>query len=513
MATLTTATSLLLSLVAAATHPAATADDWESLSLPALCATPPAAIAAPSPPDGTHLLFGRRDDDADPLPGPALPLGTLLELVEEDARRAGDPIAVLRPAPPVLVRGSDAARDRVRGAFAELDAAGRARAIEVAVRLTARGAGPSGTDATREYAAALQPGQRGVFGERESAAFLADFEVEVANASFAAAPVVGQALHGDVVELRAWRLEGGQAVFVAGRLDLVELVGIERQSTGEPDLGALDRPTVAKVQLDFSGRVPSDGPLTIEIDGAPLSRPAWTLRVDARTTPDPRGRWRVADTTLLEAERSSAPLPSPGAGLEGRLAPRPSAVLHEALNASTIWAQAEAGLGADGARGPRPLLAYAPGILLAPADIPAWDELDALLAAAEASRTTTREVRVTHGEFTARFPIAEGHDARVLVGHETVRLVDFDVEIASEAYLGAPRLRRVTDGFALQGALVGGAATLDWWVAGSGEADEAGRAETGHGRIELLRRRLRAGSAHARADAGPLEFSIPGLEP
>ena len=516
--------ALLLGLLQAASGSSAdAAREWAEFPVPALSSEPSGGLELLPLRDGVHVVL---NDDRDErrtgasaagslqsgAGGHRLPLSLLTELLEDDARRRGETLRVLRPAPPLIATGDAAALARARATCAALDEAARRQEIRLAVWLVpaaggssgvlAPGTGPSGPP---QHVATVRSGEAARFGERVEQAFLATYRADVAADSEVADPVFGSARTGRTLHLTAWRVEGGRALLVEGFLDLAELAALDPYDTGSPDLGLIQRPTVRSVQVRFGGRVESGGRLAVAIEGAPLAAPAWTVVVEARTDPDePRHDqpWRVVDVALLESPMRSLELPSPGLGpSSGGLVDLPGTTL-EPLGALSIWGQVQAA-SAD-RRGPLPQGHALPGLLIAPAaERGFWERAEALIAAAERARVATGLLEVRAGSLRVALPVYAGLSARVLVGEERTWIVDYEPQIAPEAWLAAPDVRRSFDGVLVQGRLDGGAFPLSWWRTSTRVPAALEPRDTTHGRLEPVRRSFRGDRARVRTGAEP----------
>jgi hypothetical protein len=236
----------------------------------------------------------------------------------------------------------------------------------------------------------------------------------------------------------------------------------------------------------------------VTLRGTPLEAADRTLWIEARTTADPvpdepgvGGAWRAVDLALLGTRVVDLPMPAPGSGLE-HLADLDGdlTVLAEAFPASAV---AQAGEMARSSRG-RPLPVWTEGYLLVPAgDGELWDGVRAVVDAVEQERTRTGRALVRHGALEVTLPVTAGFPARVLVGRERTRLVDFDTFVAQESWMPAPRVEPCFDGLALQMRLGGDALVGSAWISASAEERLLDRSETRVGDLQLLSRSFRGG--------------------
>lgn len=496
--------------------------DWQSLRVPSLCVEPLTGARLPRLLTGTHLwLPDDEPEAAGAPPAPAhLPLAALVGLIQEETRRKSWTVSLHPSTPPLLARGAKASVDELAALLDELDRAGRALDIDLTAWITP-GAAAVGTHVTREVldksVAGASPwassrsrsGDQVVLGERRSKAFVATYSVEVATDSGVAAPVVGQLLTGRTLHVRACRVRGGTRVHVEGFLDFAEDRGMRVLDTGSPDLGLVQEPRVACVQIGFSGVVDSGGALVVSVTGSPLEGKDFTLWLSASTAPDPKGTaWRALDLALLETRQMDLPLVSPGAGLAA-LAPEDALpALAEALPSSAVAQAAEGARSGSSLPGRgRPLVAWSPGLLLAPAsDDAAWREMDTLVAAGESARLAEVDVAIEAGPLRASVPSCVSMPLRVLIGEETSILCDYDVQIAPETWMPGPHVERALDGLVLQGSAFGAGVRLFAWEARAAEPEELSRQELQLGRLQLTRRTFRSSRGYVLAGAPAREL-------
>ncbi len=464
-------------------------DGWSELPIPAIARPSPSAQGPRAGRSASHIeLEPARPQAFGSASAFHLPLPNLIELVEADARSAGHALRFLRTAPPLLARGSEQALERARATLADLDRAGRRQRLRLHLRLASAG-GESPLERTFD----LCSGETATLGTEESRAFLAGFEVDVASGGGTADPTVGLITTGPTVEVSAWRTPLGGDVFVAGILDLSELLSLELVDTGSPDLGRIEHPHVRSAEIRFSGLVANGERLSVAVRGAPLARADWDLAIEVETEPDAVGAWRIVDLAWLENELPESSLPQPGAGLALRPEGVPERGGPEPLPAAVLWGELEASLSARSAD--RPVFAFVPGIVAAPtSEERVWGELDRLLEASTRARSSTRTVRVQRDSFSASFPTAEGVPFRVLVGEERTELVDYHTELAPEFWMASPEVARVFDGLLVQGRMQRNEVSATWWRSTSEASRALTRGETLHGRLDLVHRTLTSGT-------------------
>lgn len=503
---------------------------WRALSLPGLCRAAPRVLSTPRLVQGTHLIVAGPDLDGGEALAPeariAVPM--FAAWLGEEARRQGWSLQVHPTSPPLLVRGPTPSLDGAAGLCAELERASRALEIELACWLvrgpdtSAPGAAAPGSAAagsTPWARARVLSGEEVLLGERASRSYVHGYSVEVAADSGVAAPMIGRALSGEVVHLRAMRVRGGAAVHVEGLLDLARLASVETFEISATDLGSVEQPRLETLQVAFAGTVENEKSLRIAWKGiAGLGDLAeGSLWIVPRCERDPEGteagRWRVLDTALLEAAPWELPLAVPGAQLDASADPGVDEGDWTAFSSAQLVKEAEAQK-TSSTRG-RPAFVGGRGVVLGPRqDADGWAAILDLVGAFERLRTTGGEITVRQGAAEVRFSAAHGVRWRVLCGQETSAVVDFDVEIAPETWMPGPRVERRIDGFFAQGRLVADGASYSAWSTATTDARVVERDRLPLGRLELSRRTVRQGRGEARAGKtclainGPTPLSI-----
>ena len=490
-------TTLALALLGAAPIAA----DWVALPTPSLC-EPRMTGSHPGPlSSGSHVLTR---NDGLPLPGSQpgarLPVATVLKLVEDEARAKGARVEFFRSASSLLARGEPAAIEAARARIAEIDRAAETLAIDLEVELSGSATG----DAAPERFAAkarVGSGEEAFVGLREATPFVMSYDVEVAADSGIAAPVLGTAAHGRTVHLRAARIDGGRRIHVEGLLDLADLAALDAFDPDTPDLGSLHEPKIDLVQVAFAGVIDSGGALEVDVAGAPLALPAWKLSVRATTRPDEGGKddaFDVIDVAFLAGESAALPNAGPGAELDRQaffVQPRRTVI---PIPPSSIAATLELRAGDGG--GPRSTPAWCDDLLILPrSDAAGRAEARALIAAGERARISTVRVEARRGALVARFPACAGSPARLLAGRERTALVGYRAEIAPQTWMPAPAVERSFDGVSLSIEVQSGGAECATWISGSAGEQVVERQDAQLGRLQVLRRSLRAERAVLRA--------------
>ena len=480
--------ALALSLLAPSLAPQ---EGWTALPQPAVC-VPSSAPARPVERllRGYHILI--EDVPQERLPRPAaaaLDASALSALLADESAREEGELRLFGAAPPLLARGSKADLERARASLADLDALGNALEIELAAWWLPQAeplpAWPEDAVARARIGSALPLGKAAVrsgasvdLGVRRLRRFVASFEAEVASDSNVAEPRMGRVASGRTLHVRACRVEGGRAVVVEGLLDLALELPFQEFDPDSSDLGVLQEPEVAALQLAFAGKVRSGGWLALSITGH--GQHSGVLLVQASARPDPAApvRWRGFDVASLAAPLLDWPAPDPESdGLIEEApepaqlrAPLPSAQLSSAA-ASLLGSSRRGKLGSFSSSGSAGIV-WGEGLVFVPlAETEALADVEALVRAAESERTRSYELALTHGALAVRMPACEGSFVRVLAVEERTALVDYDVEIAEEAWIPLPRIERVLSGLLLEGPLQGGAIMARGWRA-EGRTDE-----------------------------------------
>ncbi len=477
---------------------------WRALPLPGLCRSAPPAVVPPRLVGGSHLITPPWAGNSAAAVA-ALNPAAFASLLSEESRRSGWNVSVHPIFPPLLVNGPDSGCQSAADFCAEIDRASRGLEVELSVWLV-RASGASAAqavapkDAPWGFARLISGGET-TLGEQAAQSYVHNYSVEVATDSGVAAPVIGRALTGDIVHLRAMRARGGTAVYIDGLLDLSRLVSMDEYALSAPDLGSLHQPRVQAFQVAFSGTVASGTPLRVSWSGMGTSEALTegSLWIIPRATPDAReGRWRVMDTALLSALPWELPLVPPGVGLDsiaelGAYAEGPAPV------AATLIAK-EAEVARSSASRSRPLFVAGENVVLGPSsEEESWAAIDGFHGALEASRTRNVEIQVQRGAGSVRLPVAGGAQWRVLICDETTAVLDYDVEIAPETWMPGPRVERSLEGFCAQGLSSTELTTYTAWVAGTSERRTLERAVVPLGRLEVQRRAWRSSRGEVRA--------------
>lgn len=502
--------------VFACSHARAPSDEtWVSLPIPALCTPSPDVGRCERLALGSHLLLpGEEVDPAPIVKSESLSFASLLAWLEEDAGRRKLAVRYYPSAPPLLVRGEPAAITQARAVVDELAAAGAARAIELRAWLVEGDAEVANTHPDRAAftrsvgsrapwaTATANSGELTVLGARSTSSYVSGYTIEIATDSGVADPTIGRIASGRTLHVRACRVRSGSAVHIEGLLDLAPAVEIANYESGTPEIGVVEVPTVATVQVAFSGVVDSGGLLAVVIRGAATEPANVTLWLEAKTQidkpSDASGHrlLRTLDLALLETRSEELPMPRPGFGIELAGA-RPPEVLRESLTAGML---AEAGDSAN--RGPRASPLLAPGVLIASADDAAsWAEIDALVQSCERACSVNAEVALQHGALRVLAPVCAGSPARILAGRERTQLVDYDVQVAQDTWMPHPRVDHVFDGVCVQGHFDGVSFPCSVWRAGSKVRGELDRKQLGLARLPLISRTFSSATAELRRAA------------
>jgi len=485
-----------------ASAPAAGAQDWVALPIPALCSEPiPRNDPAPLV-DGFHLRLPDDEPSSEAHPAPELPLNVVRRLLEDEARESG---LEIHPSSALLaVRGSEEAVASAHRALADLDRAGRALRVELSIWHVPEGS-PDGASFPAVVSGRapwrrieLGSGESGMVGARRVRSFVSGYRVEVAHDSGVADPDLGRVVVGRTLHLRPERIAGGARVHVRGLLDVAELTAIESFDPETPDLGQLEQPVVESLQLAFAGTVASGDALRVDVRGRGLASVdgTWWIGVDAASDPT-EATWRIADFAFLETPARALPFPSPGVLLDdaGREYASPLGV---PLGAFDALQQATLGLGASAF----PRVEAVPRLIVGPADDPTWEQLDPLRRAAEGDRARTVDVTVTADELVVRLPASGAGSARVLSARERTLLVDYDVTLAPETWMPVPETARVLDGVCLEALVTSDGILCRGWSSHSDPPETVERASSSLGRYQLPARALAQGQRTIPLESG-----------
>jgi hypothetical protein len=505
---------MLLAFVLLLTSPIA-GDEWTALPVPSLC-QPARGGTNPAPLwDARHIRLSGgalEHDGANPLP--RLSIETLAQMLLEDARAHGGRLEIFRGTPALLVRGDAAALAAARDRLADLERAAANMEIELGVRLSPT----KERDAKNAFAASsarIASGDEAFFGARQSRAFISGYSVEVAADSAVAQPVVGSALFGSTLHVRAARVDGGKRIHLSGVLDIAELVEVARFDPETPDLGAVQEPHVRCAQAVFSGVVESGGTLQLEMQSTALAQSDWSLSIQAATHPDDppperEGRgWTVIDCALLAADPPSMPACRPGAGLDHRSESSERGLLHPGLPPSAIAAALAAGSEGQGAAG-QPMHWSTQALLVPNADPSLVRAARDLAGGVESLRLATGRVEIQSGKLRAQLPVTEGFPARVWTGSERSYLTGYSAEIAPQTWISSPLVEDALDGVCVE--IDPGSTSASCWIWSSASTTpvEAPRKDAQLGKLQLLSRSLRADSARIVRDE-PLRVLLPNL--
>lgn len=495
-------------------------DAWTALPLPDLCRESRASTHVTAPAGGVHVRLeedtplGRRGSRV------LLQPNALTGLLQLTAGTAGRTLTFFPFTPPLLVQGGEADVAWARSALRGIEAAGARNRVTISAWLlpaagaSAPAAGGALPVGGRSWTGEAWAGEELVFGDRDRRGFVATYDVEVSTDSGVAAPVIGTILTGQSVHLRASRVAGGQRYHLRGVLDLAELEALETFDPDTPDLGEFLQPRVRSVNLSFSGVATSGELLRVELAGSPLEEPDWTLLVRVDTRAEPRGpaaagaalgsEWRAIDVSLLERRAPVLEALDPGAGLDGEA--RLGTVTPQA---ATITASGVLSLVQQGSRarrsgsGSRASAVEAPvqvmeGLLLVTAETTAnglAERLAAFVRQVEAPRLASTSVEVRHGGLRARFPVAEGETARLLVGTERTLLIGYRSEIAPNTWMPSPIVERAYDGLAWQGRLSTGKLDAEAWTSSTTSIGLQSRDAAQVGAVQLPDRNVRGARA------------------
>jgi hypothetical protein len=507
---------MLFALVLLLTVPP-TGDEWTALPVPSLC-LPARGGANPAPLwDARHVRLTAGSNERESAgSAPRLPIETLAQMLVEDARAHGARLELFRGTPALLARGDAAGIDAARARIGELERAAGNLEIELGVRLVPardRNAKSADGNALAPGVARVASGDEAFFGARQSRGFVSGYSVEVAADSAVAQPVIGSALYGSTLHVRASRVEGGKRIHLSGVLDIAELVDISRFDPETPDLGVVQEPRIRCAQAIFSGVVESGGTLEVKIEASPLAQPDWDLTLQASTRPDdpPAEReargWSLIDCAFLAADPPGLPPCRPGAGLEARADPSERGLLHPGLPPSAIAAALATESDGAGAAG-QPMHWSAQALLVPNADPALVRAALDLARGVESLRLATGRVEIQSGKLRAELPVTEGFPARFSAGVERSFLIGYTAEIAPQTWISSPQVDVVLDGVCVEIDASSTSASCWAWSATSQAPIDVPRKDAQLGKLQVLGRSLRFDTARLVRDE-PMRKLLP----
>jgi len=486
--------------------------DWTALPAPGLCASPAPHGHPPALWDGSHIraVASRADTRSRPA-GPRLPLSSVAQMLEEDARAHGNPLEFFRGSPLLLARGNAAALERARTLLADLER--QSRALEIELKLTLQevpqGAA-SAAPAVLDESARVVSGEEACFGARTDESFVESFEVEVAADSGVSRPQVSLLATGTTVHVSAARLAQGGSIFLSGLFDqsvLAERVPFEMESN---DLGKLEQPRVQVLQCAFSGVVENGKKLELEfVPKAGGSR--WKLAIEAKAGSDKLDAqadgWRLLDLAFVARDTRLLPRLGPGALLIGEFSWSEEAPASAALAPSAVAASLEDGrAAAAGGRSPAPMYWTDELLLLPRSDAALAERALALLAGAEALRGRTSVVALEQGGVEARFPVASGFPSRFLCGSEKPYLIGYRTELAPQTWMPVPEVATGFDGLCVWLGARDDSASCAAWSVHTAAPRVLAREDARLGRMQTLARELRSADGRLGLGEAPLAF-------
>ncbi|MGH7151812.1 MAG: hypothetical protein ACREIU_13995 [Planctomycetota bacterium] len=380
-----------------------------------------------------------------------------------------------------LVRGSSSAQSKARDLLSALRAAAARRVeVELSFHDLAGGKGGASGEPGKALASArldLVPGALGSYGRRTERSFLMDYDVEVAERASVADPEFGTILAGLGIDLRAHLLSDGR-VHLTLLADRGEALGSEPFDTGAEGLGTLDVPRVGVAAIASCASVREGEAARFEVrDLREGEGPGFLLSVRARSIP--REEPLADGSRLLPvgflADAGGRLLPR----FDDRLravadeeAPDPETVppsrflewLREALGAERFDSVLGGGALAVPGSDSRVALAGVPEEVLARAG-----EIRGALEGPLASGVSLLLEIGGGGEApspspSARLGVTVGRACGAVLGVESTRVADYDVEIAQRSVAADPVVVREFDGVVFRAgllALEGDRATLE----------------------------------------------------
>ncbi len=479
------------------------APEWATLPLPSLCLPPPGVQALARRVDAAHIQRVAVQPGAENSASSGsteltrMPIGILTRQLEEAARAAGGKLAVQPSGPELFVEGDAPGLAAARAWLADLEAQTSALRIELAVTLSTEVGQPG-----IEERAEVLPGDWISLGRREKRDFLGDFDVEVAQDSGAADPVLMQTLEGAMLELSVRTLDSSRELVIVGALDISRVIETASFEPGTLDLGQLELPRLRVASLCFADTLPEGGKLELSLE-MPGSQQPWRLSVEARrarpaaAAPDKLG-WQIVDLSALSLPAQRLPAIAPGGSLDEELErnlARPRET-HVEAGAIASWLARDASSGSKlfGSSSSAPGQLFTDSLLFLPrADPQGLARARELLAALEQSRRLGGRLRVQQGGLKAEFPILVCEPARLRFGTEYALLRDYQIEIAGQTWMPDPVLDVLFDGLVLDAQSQGSAqAQLLAVITSGSEARTLARTSAWAGALQANQRSIRA---------------------
>jgi len=422
--------------------------EWTALPLPAITRDGAQANAMPLVANGQHIFLAPRDRSTHESRGALVPNEVVTMLLEARAHEAGHELTLLPGGPPLLASGTESALAAAHQTLGELRSA--AAGLQFRVRYwiyepmnTSEQDLLADTGTHMEFhEGTFLPGEPIEFGERSRQPFLANYDIDVAHDSGVAAPSIGEIVTGRRLSLTAHRIAGGKRLFVQGVLDLAELESLAVFETEAPDLGIVQQPTVASLQLAFSAEATPGQPVEISIAGAPLSIADFTVRLlfeDTAPMNEPSdSKLELLDLSFLSQSSPKLPLVELAADMYFRGAAAESAFPPIPTRALTSTASDR--------RGTSGLYACSSAILVDLNHAESADKLKALIAGYEAGRLQAGHIEIQHGALQVRLPSTSFAPTRLIVGRERTTIRGYSAEIAPETWMPVANVERSFDG-------------------------------------------------------------------
>lgn len=448
--------------------------DWSAHPLPSVCHPPAHAQGPQLLATGSHLDLLPDPWVASNPPEAYIAPSLLTQLISGELGRSG--LSLVPGSSPLLIRGSDTDRERVKAIFSGLNEAGRALEIRLRVLLLPSlpedlpadlgisddSAGPSvGT----VWSGKTRSGDTIAFGVREDVSFVGGFSIEVATEAGIADPDRSSALPGETLHLTCSRVRGGTAVHVEGLLDIAKILDVGTFDPDTPDLGTVEQPRISVCQVAFSGLATESDPVRVVIRGAADPIGDRTLIISATTLPDPGPAsigWNVRDLAFLSSPGHPLTPPQPGlrpmSESKALLPPSHSPTAPASL-VGLLYERSS--LGTETGR-----IHATERLLLVPAaDVAGLARTEALIRAIETPLLSEVQCVVRHRDTRIEFPSTMGRQARVLIGEEQPWLTDYRSEIAANSWMPSPVTETAFDGACVEGRTTAGTLHARWWLA------------------------------------------------
>jgi len=416
---------------------------------------------------GSHVLLPRKQESlatsfqdsflGEPAGFPPVSRGALEEILRRISGSGGVFFEFIDGT--LVVRGSPAVQERIRAAVGEISLALSPILLEVSIVEPPPGFEPTGTILTPEETRAVAswrtitrgtlpvyPGSTVSLSHREERSIVRDYDVEVAERSMIADPVVARVLSGFGLDVRAYLLSD-RRVHLTVLADRAALLEVREVATEATRIGAIEIPRIGTHAVASTISVPDGATAVIGSEGGnggtgflvclrpllPAARPPHSIRaLSVGLLADAGGRLPPSVGDRLEGSDEDEETPFP--------ATIPASRFLEWLRESIGGPEYEEAFGRDGLA-----VAASPGLVVtAGAPGEAVEGALAFLRALESGPSRAAglvvEVLDSTGQPASRalLSLTQGRSAAAAIGLETTTIADYSPEIASKASISDP---------------------------------------------------------------------------